>query len=189
MLAVWLLFAFSFSLILTHIVAYATDVGISTMQASMVVSIIGGLSMLSRLITGRISDIVGRKVPAVTCAVLNAGALIWLIWSHNLGTLYLFAVVFGFSWGGFGVAVLSVAGDTFVGRSLGTIMGTLEVGFALGSAMGPALGGFVFDMTGSYLLAFATAAVGMLIAGVLITLTRPQTKTPTKGKHFLLTKI
>jgi MFS family permease len=176
MLAVWLLFAFCLTLIITHVVAYATDIGISTIEASTVVGIMGGANILGRLLMGPVSDNVGRKIPGVFCAVIGAVALVWLIYSHNLWMFYLFAVVFGFSWGGIGVTLASLVGDIFGGRSLGTIMGVLEIGFAMGSAIGPAVGGFVFDVTGNYILAFATAAAIMLIAGVLIALTKRETK-------------
>lgn len=175
MLAVWLLFAFCLTLIITHVVAYATDAGISTIEASTVVGIMGGANILGRLLMGPVSDNVGRKIPGVFCAVLSAGALMWLIWAHDLWMFYMFAVVFGFSWGGIGVTLASLVGDIFSGRSLGTIMGVLEIGFAMGSAIGPAVGGFVFDVTGNYILAFATAAAIMLIAGVLIAFTRRET--------------
>jgi MFS family permease len=176
MLVVWLLFAFCLTLIITHVVAYATDTGISTIEASTVVGIMGGVNILGRLLMGPVSDRVGRKIPGVFCAVIGAVALVWLIYSHNLWMFYLFAVVFGFSWGGIGVTLASLVGDIFGGSSLGTIMGVLEIGFALGSAIGPAVGGFVFDVTGNYILAFATAAAIMLIAGVLIALTKRETK-------------
>ena len=155
--------------------AYATDAGISTIEASTVVGIMGGANILGRLLMGPVSDNVGRKIPGVFCAVLSAGALMWLIWAHDLWMFYMFAVVFGFSWGGIGVTLASLVGDIFSGRSLGTIMGVLEIGFAMGSAIGPAVGGFVFDVTGNYILAFATAAAIMLIAGVLIAFTRRET--------------
>lgn len=176
MLAVWLLFAFCLTLIMTHVVAYATDIGISTIEASTVLGVMGGVNILTRLLMGPASDVVGRKIPGVFCAVIGAVALVWLIYSHNLWMFYLFAVVFGVSWGGIGVTLASMVGDIFGGRSLGTIMGVLETGFAMGSAIGPAVGGFVFDVTGNYTLAFAAAAAIMLIAGVLISLTKHETK-------------
>ncbi len=144
-LAIWLLFSICLGLVMTHVVAYAIDTGISTIEASTILSVVGVLNILSRLLTGRISDIVGRKAPGVACALLGVGAFIWLIWSHNLWMFYLFAVVYGISWGGFGVVTMAVVGDTFGRRNLGTIMGALEVGFAMGGAIGPAIGGFVFD--------------------------------------------
>jgi MFS family permease len=130
----------------------------------------GGLNMVGRLATGRFSDIVGRKIPGISCAMLGAVALLWLIWSQQLWMFYVFAILFGFAWGGFGVIIITLVGDIFGRRSLGTIMGTLEMGFSVGAAIGPALGGFVFDISNSYVLAFTSASVLMLFAGILIVL-------------------
>ena len=84
LLAIWLFFALCWSLVLTHLVPHATDVGISMMEASTVVSTIGIASILSRLITGKISDSSGRILPGIGSALLQAGALSWLIWAHEL---------------------------------------------------------------------------------------------------------
>ena len=172
MLAVWLLFALCLNLVMTHVVPYATDVGISTIEASTVLSLIGGFQILGRLPTGRISDIIGRKVPGITCAVFGIGALTWLIWSHNLWMFYLFAVIFGFSVGGLGVAMITLVSDIFGRRSLGAIMGALEMGFAMGAAIGAALGGFIFDVTNSYATAFAIGAAAMSVIALFVALTR-----------------
>ena len=64
--------------------------------------------------------------------------------------------------------------DIFGFRNLGAIMGAITCGWAMGSAIGPALGGSVFDLTGSYSLAFLTASCGMVIATVLSTLLNPE---------------
>ena len=170
MLLAWLSFATCMNLVVTHIVAHATDVGIPVLRASTLVSVMGGLNMVGRLATGRLSDIVGRKIPGISCAMLGAVALLWLIWSQQLWMFYVFAILFGFAWGGFGVIIITLVGDVFGRRSLGTIMGTLEMGFSIGAAIGPALGGFVFDITNSYVLAFTSGSILMLFAGILIVL-------------------
>ena len=177
MLAVWLLFALCLNLIVTHVVPYATDVGISMIEASTVLSLIGGFQILFRLPAGRILDIIGRKIPGIICAVLGTVAMTWLIWSHNLWMFYLFAVIFGFSWGGFGVTMVTLVGDVFGRRSLGAIMGALEVGFAVGAAIGAALGGLIFDITNSYATAFAIGAAAMLGVALFIAFTRRETNT------------
>ena len=163
MLTVWLSFAVCLSLIMTHVIPYATDLGISPIKASAILSIIGGCQIIARLSVGRISDIVGRKIPGVVCALICIGALIWLIQAHELWMFYLFAIIFGTAYGGIGVVNLALVSDIFGRRNLGTIMGFLEVGFSTGSAIGALLGGYIFDVTGSYLIAFVIGAASLLI--------------------------
>ncbi len=173
----WLLFGMSISLILTHLVPYATDVGIPTIQASTIISVIAGVQILSRLLVGRISDRVGRKVPGIICAALGAAALIWLTRSQELWMFYLFATIFGLSWGGMAIVNLTLVSESFGGRSLGVIIGTLEVGFSLGLAIGAALGGFIFDITSSYATAFSIGAAAMLTIGIIITFIKGEAST------------
>lgn len=172
--ATWLFFAVPLNLMLTHFVPYATDAGISTMEAATLLSIVGGVSAASRAFNGLISDFIGRKIPAVISTLLQAVAMLWLVWSHEPWTFYVFAVLFGFCWGGFGVLSITVAVDTFGVLNLGAIMGALDIGFALGSAIGPALGGYAFDTTGSYTAAFIVSAILMVLTAILVVLVKKE---------------
>ncbi|MFC1980377.1 MFS transporter [Chloroflexota bacterium] len=169
---VWLFLSFNVHMILTHIVPHATDIGISPMDVAIVVSVMGGVSILGRLALGRIPDAAGSKLPAITCAILLVGALLWLTWSNSLWMFYVFAVLFGFVWGGLSTAVTALVGDIFGVRSIGTILGAVNAGWSLGGAIGPAVAGFTFDASGSYFIAFATGAVAMLLATFFVSLIR-----------------
>ena len=170
--AIWLLWSSCLHLVMTHIVAHATDVGISTIEAALVLGLIGGISILGRLIMGGLSDRIDRKVSAVICALLQAGAMLWLIWSQDLWMFYLFAAIYGLGYGGFDPPTLALMGDIFGLRSLGVIMGALVIGWGTGTAIGPAVGGLIFDVSNSYVMAFLIGALAMLVAALLVTLNR-----------------
>ena len=174
--AIWLLYSFCYLMLLTHIVPHATDIGMSVMEAAVILSLMGGSNIAGRLLMGRVSDSIGRKATAITCALLVVGAMMWLIWSQDLWMLYLFGIVFGFSFGGLDPAVTALIGDSFGLRSIGVIMGTLNVAWGIGAAIGPAVGGFVFDASKSYSMAFLAGALAMLIAALLVALIRKETK-------------
>lgn len=165
---IWFLWGAGLHLVLTHIVPHATDVGISAIEAAGVLSLIGGMNILGRLIMGWASDRIGRKTSAIICVLIDAGALIWLIWSKDLWMFYLFAAAFGLGYGGLTPSLFPLLGDIFGLRNLGVIMGVLDIGWAIGSAIGPALGGLVFDVTKSYFLAFVAGAVIMLVMAIII---------------------
>ena len=126
----------------------------------------------SRLITGRVSDSIGRKATAVTCALLTAGAMIWLIRSQDLWMLYIFGVVYGFSYGGLSPSLTALVGDTFGPRNMGMILGVMEIGWGIGAAISAAVGGLVFDVSNSYSMAFLGGALAMLTVALLVALTR-----------------
>ena len=167
---VWLLVSLNVHLVFVHAVPYAVDMGNSLMDAAVILSLIGGASIPGRLVVGMVSDTIGRKTPAITCALLQAGALLWLMWARELWMLYAFAIAFGFLWGGLSTVTTALIGDVFGMRSIGTIMGVINTGWALGAATGPAMGGYIFDASGSYFTAFAAGAVAILIAALLLAL-------------------
>jgi MFS family permease len=169
---VWLFLSLSVHLIFVHVVPYAVDMGFSLMDAAGIVSMVGGLSIMGRVVAGRISDVAGRKPPAIACALLQVGAFLWLIWARELWMLYVFAIAFGFLWGGLSTMVTALIGDVFGMRSIGVIMGTMSAGWALGAAIGPAIGGYTYDVSGHYVTAFGTAAAVLLVATFLAALVK-----------------
>ena len=164
-------------LVTTHIIPHATDMGISAIKAAVVLSLIGGTNIIGMIAAGRLSDIVGRKVIGITCALLHAAAMIWLVWAHELWMFYLFAVVFGFQFGGLNAVLTAMVGDTFGLRNIGIIMGTLNIAWYMGAAIGPLTGGFIFDVSDGYSTAFILMSGVMVIAALFIALVRQETKT------------
>jgi cyanate permease len=47
-------------------------------------------------------------------------------------------------------------------------MGTIDIAFGLGAALGPAIGGHIYDVTGSYTIAFVIVALVMLGEALVI---------------------
>lgn len=171
----WVLWSACMHLVFTHIVPYATDTGISSVEASGILGLIGLVSIPARLIAGVVSDRIGRKVSAVVCALLQVAAMIWLIWSQETWMLYVFATVYGLGYGGFDPPTVALVGDTFGVRNIGMMMGVLGFGWAIGAAAGPALGGFIYDVNGDYSLAFLIGGLIMLVSALLVSLTSRET--------------
>jgi MFS family permease len=168
----WVFISLSLHLIFVHAVPYAVDMGISPLDAAVMLSLMGVASIPGRLVIGKVSDTIDRKALGVACALVQAGTLLWLMWTNGLWMLYTFAIVYGFLWGGSGAVVTALIGDVFGTRSLGAIMGMMSAGWALGAAIGPALGGYIFDASGSYFTAFATGAAAVLISALFVALIR-----------------
>ncbi len=173
--SIWFLLSFCYLLLLTHIVPHATDIGIPFMEASTILSVIGASIIAGRLLMGRVSDSIGRKTTAISCALLQVGAIIWLIWLQDLWMFYIFGIVWGFNRGGLDPPLTAMIGDTFGLRNIGVIIGTIQVAWGIGSAVGPAVGGLIFDVSNSYSIAFLAGAVAMLAVALLITLIKRET--------------
>jgi len=171
-------FFFCNQLVMVHLVNHATDLGITPLTAATFVSIIGLAGIAGRLTTGVGSDKLGiQNTMIVTRAVLMVSFVI-LIFAAPVWSFYLFAVVFGFTYGG-EIPQIPIALANYFGiRSLAALVGmVLFVGNILG-AIGPLVGGKVFDIFGDYQLAFIAgliSSVCSLIFAVIIRRKRAKT--------------
>lgn len=170
---IWLFVGMSSQMIITHLVPHIVDLDISAIDAAFVISLVSVGAILGRIIDGRLSDTVGRKPLAIVNGIIQIVALISLIFIRELWMFWVFALLFGYGWGGLGAQITLLVGDIFGLRSIGANMGTLTSSWNIGAAIGPAIGGLVFDITGNYSAAFAIAASGLLIATVFSILINP----------------
>lgn len=176
-LQLFILFLFSTCIfsVNTHIVLHAHDLGIGSMPAALLLSYIGGGSILGRIILGRISDSIGRKQAFLICALLLMGTMLWLTESSDLWMLYICTAVFGFSFGGTAPVNAALIGEYFGARHLGLIMAVIDIGWQAGAALGSILTGHTFDISGGYIPAFRAGAIVALIAAILTLFLRTPT--------------
>jgi len=172
---IFLFYAINQFLIATHLVPHITDIGFSAAEAATVLSLLGGIGLGGRVLLGAFSDRIGRQLMSAICLLIQTVAMAWLIWAQELWMFYVFALIYGFGFGGFGPAVAALAGDIFGLRRIGTILGVLDIGFGTGAAIGPVIGGLIFDVSNSYFLAFLIGAVALAVASLLTTLVRRET--------------
>lgn len=175
---IWFFFAICMMLAMTHVVPYATDIGFTATQAAVILSLVGVTTIIGTPVMGVACDRIGRKKTAVICSLLVAGAMLWLIWAHQLWMLYVFAILFGFGSGGLMPSSTALIGDTFGLSSLGKILGMLDIGWYVGAAVGPILGGYIFDISNSYSLAFLLSAIAMVLTALFLALVRKEMEAP-----------
>lgn len=100
-----------------------------------------------------ISDRIGREITVTISGVLAISALVALLSVEDTTQswlLYLYAICMGLGTGLFIPAMYAGAADIFHGKRYGTISGLLLTGMGLGGAIGPWLGGYIYDLSGSY---------------------------------------
>jgi MFS family permease len=147
-------------LVSLHQLAFAVDKGFDKLHAASILGIGSGLSIVGTIVTGTLSDYIGRELSAilaygvsivgVACALFVSGPeQAWLLWLH--------ASFFGLTWGARGPAVTAKTADLFPGPNLGVIVGVITIGSGIGSALGSWAAGFIFDVSGSYRIAFLLA--------------------------------
>ena len=154
--------------ILVHIVPHATDLDISTASAASILATVGGVSIAGRVALGAVADRIGNKRIFLIGFALISISLLWLLQATDAWMLYLFAAVFGFAFGGCTAAMAPLVGKLFGLSSHGWLLGITEFAWTIGGALGPFAAGYIFDVTGSYQVAFMiTASIGIL--GLILT--------------------
>lgn len=152
-----------YQIMATHQVAHAVDRGFPPATVVPLFALGAGGMMAGNLLGGRLSDRLGHgPVFVLGTAVVIAGiaGFAMMRGPRDLPLLVLYAAS-GF---GFGMRIAQLAAipaRAFAGPHLGAILGLVQAGGGLGGAVGPFLAGWLFDVTGSYRLAFAAAALAV----------------------------
>ncbi|MFC2070003.1 MFS transporter [Chloroflexota bacterium] len=171
---IWLFMAFSSFFIMTHIVPHAIDIGFSQVESAAILSFSGIAMIVGRLVAGIITDKVNPKGIAVVSSFIQLAAIISLVWGRELWMLYFFGLIHGLTFGSFDTPIIVLISRSFALNDIGKILGILEVGIFIGGAIGPYLGGLLFDIFGSYTLAFVIMSVAVLFRIFLVFLIRPK---------------
>ena len=160
-------------IILVHIVPHAQDIGISAARSAIILSMIGGVSIASRFITGIALDRIGSKRAMIICFTLLISGLLWLQIANALWMLALFALVNGLAHGGFYTIISPITAEFFGIRAHGVLFGIVAFSGTLGAAIGPVIAGYIFDITDGYGSAFWLSVVVSIVGLILISLLKP----------------
>lgn len=153
-------------LLIVHLVPYITDRGLSPAVAAGAVGMIGATSTLGRLMGGSLAERIGWMRGLALSNFVCALGIAWLMALSSPAMLYPFVVVFGFFYGARISQLMGSISFLFGTSSLGTLLGTtLGMSTLLGS-FSPLLGGYLFDLTGSYTLAWIFVMACLIAAGV-----------------------
>lgn len=166
----WFTCGFSGFLVVTHLVPFATDVGMDPMQAATVLSLMGVFSAIGTLGICAVSDRTGCKNPLAAIYLsrfLAFPLLLTSIAAHNYVFIYLFVIIMGLGQLATFPLASVITREIYGQRSMGVILGTILLSHQVGAAAGVYLGGVIFDTAGSYDAAFMIAAVLSLIAAAV----------------------
>lgn len=168
-------FAIFFCLLTTivHIVPHARDQGLEPTTATAVLSTIGGVSMLGRIVMGTANDGIGGKRSLIVCFIILIGSFIWLQLASSTWMLFIFAIVYGFAHGGLFTVMSPTVAELFGTGSHGLLFGMVLFSGTIGGSIGPWLTGYLFDLNGSYRAAFIVLTALAMIGLVLVILLRP----------------
>jgi len=159
-----------------HIVAYCADLGYGAARGAQMLSVMLGFGIASRLISGVICDRIGGLRTLLLGSMLQGVALLLFLPFDSLVSLYVIAALFGLFQGGIVPSYAIIIREHFPASEAGARVGLVIMCSLLGMALGGWMSGKVFDLTGSYGMAFlngtAWNALNLTIAFFLLYRTR-----------------
>lgn len=139
----------------THLVPMATDQGISTLKASMMLGWYGLLSLGGLLVAGPAADALGCRLPIMITFGIRVLTFLLLLSEKSYWSFLSFSLIFGFTHLVTAPLTPVLASKLYGTRNLGVITGLINTLHFLGGSLMAYLGGLIFDRTQSYQLALA----------------------------------
>lgn len=149
---------------------YAKDRGIGSVQAAVLVGVLGGASVLSRIGFGSLVRRLGSFRLYRACYAIHAVSfVVWFVAGGSYVALVLFVFVLGVGYGGFVALGPIVISDRMGVSGLGSILGMLYTGPGLGGLLGPPAAGWLIDHTDTYRWAIVACFISCLVSvGLLL---------------------
>jgi MFS transporter, OFA family, oxalate/formate antiporter len=170
-----LIFLSNLSLTAQHLVPYAVDAGISTVQAATLLTLVGIFGIAGRLLSGIASDKYGVK-PVMLCGLVILTLITLMIaLRQEQWPFYLFAALFGLAYSGVATMMVRMTRYVFGTKALGPIFNIMMVADGIGVAIGPWMAGYIFDISGGYYITFIAATIALAIACLLTAIIKPAT--------------
>ncbi|MFV1442138.1 MULTISPECIES: CynX/NimT family MFS transporter [unclassified Phaeobacter] len=163
-----------------HIVAYCVGLGYGpTVGAEMLsLMLLGGV--VSRVISGLVADRFGGVRTLLVGSILQCIALFLYLPYDGMVSLYLVSAIFGLAQGGIVPSYALVVREYMPPAEAGTRVGFVMMMTILGMALGGWMSGWIYDVSGSYQLAFVNGILwnGLNIAIMVLLLMRSRPARP-----------
>ena len=151
-----------------HIVAFCVDLGFGSTAGSQMLSfmLIGGIA--SRLISGILADRIGGLKTLLLGSSLQCLALFLYLPFNGLTSLYVVSIIFGLSQGGIVPSYAVIVREYLPAKEAGARVGLILMMTIVGMALGGWMSGWIYDLSGSYRLAFWNGIIWNLLNLIII---------------------
>ncbi len=153
---------------LTHMVPRLTDMGHELARASLVMSLCAGLGVLGKLSFGWLGDkLPMRRIMLMIILIQFSGQLVMYL-SETLWVFAVGAALFGYGVGGVVPMHGTIVGKTFGRERFGAVLGLMRPAMFPIQILGVPFAGWIYDVTGSYALAFQVLLGLYLLAAMAV---------------------
>ncbi len=159
---------------ISQLVPFAREAGLGATAATLGISVGALGSTGGRIVSGWLSDALGRLLTLRITLLVSAAAMPALfLWREQAVLFYLLVAVVYWCFGTLLSVFASTSADFFGTRHLGMNYGLLFLAYGVAGILGPIIGARVFDAFQDYRYAFFAAGGLALIAFVSVALARP----------------
>jgi len=161
------------SIPLVHVVGFAQSAGLSAFASSWVLAIMSISSVVGRIYWGIFADRHGARFALMITLFMQGSLILWLVNTQDPVLFFMYAIVWGFGYGGVGTQYGMVSREVFGARLFGPGYAGQNAFAMVGMAVGGFLGGYLYDISHSYvtswLVSFASGLISSFIAMDLMT--------------------
>lgn len=151
------------SVVVTHLVAMATDAGVEPLRASRLLMIMATVAAAGKVVFGHLADRAGEKTAYALSIGIELVALAGVLWLPTSWALEAIIALLGLGIGGNLPLSAALLARTFGAGAFGSMMGMKMLLMTPLVATGTPFAGWIFDVTGSYRVAFASfSLLGLL---------------------------
>jgi MFS family permease len=137
-----------------HIVAYCGDLGYGVARGAQMLSLMLAFGIISRIGSGFLADRIGGLATLLIGSTAQAFALTMYLFFDGLMPLYAVSALFGLFQGGIVSSYAIIVRETMPAREAATRVGIVIMVSLLGMSFGGWISGVIFDIFGSYKMAF-----------------------------------
>jgi predicted MFS family arabinose efflux permease len=152
-----------------HIVAFAQDQGVGDVLAGNLLAWMGVMGLLGVFAAGVMADALGAARPTVLCFVMRIGIFALILPFQNTPVILIFGLLYGFTFLITAPLTVVFLGNIYGPHRLGTLTGTVSMIHQIAGGLGALTGGWIYDMTGSYNVAFVLM-LALSVAATVLTL-------------------
>ena len=152
--------------IVLHQIPHLVNIGIEADTAGGILGMMIFASIPGRALFGFLGDYIQKnKLLAATMITQGIGVLI-LAFANNIIHVYAFVVIYGLTYGGCIPLLMAFRGDIFGRDNFAQMSGIMSPFRMIGNVVGPVFAGYLFDITGSYRIAFLAFTCLAVMSGI-----------------------
>lgn len=150
-----------------------TEERVGSTAAAFIVLVISAMSVVGRLLAGRNIHRAPMGLVAVVLGVIQGLMLIALAFATETWLFFAIAAVFGATIGNVLMLQSLIIGQHFGVRDYARLFSRLQLVVVIGTAGGPFLLGWLYDLSGNYVVSYAVAGVLSILGAAVMWLAGP----------------